>query len=119
MLTINLAPILKARGIERANYFLVKAGMSRHSAYNILYGRVRNVPLDHIEFLCEKLLCTPHDILEWTPDKNKTFAGEHPLANLKKETFSFNWQETLRTMPLEQISELSTLIKEKNNKNKS
>ena len=63
MLSLNLIPIFKARAIEKPYSFLVKAGLSPHSATNILNNKTHVFRLDHIELLCRVLICEPNDLL--------------------------------------------------------
>lgn len=63
MLSLNLDPIFKVRGIESPHTALVKAGIHSSTAKRILYGNVRSFRLDHIEILCRILICEPHDLL--------------------------------------------------------
>jgi DNA-binding Xre family transcriptional regulator len=110
MLTWNLKPILKARGIERPYTFLVKAGISRHSATSILTNDIFFMRLRHLEILCEVLNCTPHDLLRWTPNPNRPLPNDHPLFKLKKDASDFDLSQTLKTLSLEKLSEISTLL---------
>jgi DNA-binding Xre family transcriptional regulator len=71
MLSLNLIPIFKARAIEKPYSFLVKAGLSPHSATNILNNKTHVFRLDHIELLCRVLVCEPNDLLVWNPDKGQ------------------------------------------------
>ena len=110
MLALNLKPVLQARGIDRPYTFLVKTGLSPHSATTILNSNTRVFRLDHIERICEHLNCTPNDILYWKPDKNKVISPNHPMFALKKEPTSFDWHETLKNLPLEQLNEIAAVL---------
>lgn len=110
MLKLNLKPVFQARGIERPYTFLVKAGLSPHSANVILNSASRVFRLDHIEVLCEKLNCTPNDILIWIPAQNSLLSEKHPLNRLKQGIPSFNWKETFKTIPLEQLNEIAEAL---------
>jgi len=112
MLTLNLTPIFKARGIERPYTFLVKAGLSPHTATIIIHNSTSVFRLNHIELLCEKLNCTPNDILVWTPNKNQKLSDNHPLTQLKKNDTNYDIHETLKTIPLEQLKEIASIIKQ-------
>ncbi len=113
MLTHNLMQVFKARGIERPYSFLVKAGLSPHTATSILNSTTKVFRLNHIEIICEKLNCTPNDLLIWKPDKNQNLPDNHPLTQLKSEHSTYDIQETLKTIPLQQLNELITNIKNK------
>lgn len=105
MLYLNIKPIFKARGIDKPYTFLIKAGMSSHSAHNILNSTPRIFRLDHIELLCRILVCDPNDLLGWQPDKDQQYAINHPLFTLIQTEASTNIKETLSTIPFKQLKE--------------
>ncbi len=106
MLFLNLNPILKARGIERAYTFLVKAGIPPNTASKIVDRSAPSFKLSHIEIICKALFCEPNDILQWVPDKDEILPESHPLQNLKQEETFENWEKTLATIPLGKLKEL-------------
>mgnify|MGYP000087686876 FL=1 len=110
MLTLNLTPIFKARGIDKPYTFLVKAGLSPHSAHSITNSKTRIFRLDHIELLCSILTCEPNDLLMWTPDKGQQYAQSNPLLKLKQDDLNQNLQETLATMPFKQLKQITETI---------
>jgi DNA-binding Xre family transcriptional regulator len=81
MLTLNLAPIFKTRGIERPHAFLVKAGIHSSIASKILSTGTRVFRLDHIELLCSILVCEPNDLLSRTPDRGEMHPPSHPPSH--------------------------------------
>lgn len=107
MLSFNLSPIFKARGIERPYSFLVKAGLSPHSATSILANDIRTFRLDHIELLCRILICDPNDLLLWVPDNGQNYLENHPLTKLKSGDTGNDWQETFTTMPFKELKEIT------------
>lgn len=110
MLSLNLKPVFKARGIERPYSFLVKAGFPSYTATLLLNSRTVTFRLAHIERLCEILHCTPNDLLVWTAPKDKKLGDTHPLTRLKKQNIDHNWQDTLKTIPLDQLNEIASII---------
>ena len=113
MLTLNLYPIFKARGIERPYTFLVKAGFTPHSANVLLNSKTKTFRLDHIEKLCVILKCEPNDLLVWYPDKNEIIADDHPLAKLKHgESPTIDLMKTLLNMPYSELKSLSSKLTE-------
>jgi DNA-binding Xre family transcriptional regulator len=110
MITWNLIPVLKARGIERPYNWLVKAGLSPHSAHYLLQRYSRIIRLDHVELLCEKLLCTPNELLKWTPRSDNHLSADHPLTKLKNSPFDFDLAETLKTASFEKLNEIKNLL---------
>ena len=61
MLSYNILPIFKARGIDKPFSFLIKAGISPTVAHKIVDNQTRVLRLDHIEIICQHLHCTPND----------------------------------------------------------
>ncbi len=110
MLTLNLAPIFKARGIDKPYTFLVKAGISAHGAHTILNSKTRTFRLDHIELLCRTLVCEPSDLVLFTPDKDQPLSPDHPLNNLTQAEPAKDMQETLANMPFKQLKEIAKQI---------
>src|SRR5882757_1637380 len=105
MLSFNLTPIFKIRGITRPFNFLVKAGLSRHTATRLVNNQPSVLRLDHVEFLCRILICEPNDLLLWIPEKDQQYAAGHPLFKLREPMPGNNWQEIFAAMPLKQLTE--------------
>ena len=103
MLPLNLTPIFKARGIEKPYTFLVKAGLSPHSAYVILNSTSRVFRLDHIELLCDVLNCEPNDLLMWTPKKGQKVNDNYPLKNLQQNENNESALEVLRKLTYKEL----------------
>ena len=110
MLSLNLKPVFKARGIEKPYTFLVKAGFPSYTAHNLLNSKTVTFRLSHIDKLCTILNCRPDDLLVWTPNRNEKLPDSHPLTRLKKQNINNNWQQTLKTMPLDQLNEIAAII---------
>lgn len=110
MLYLNVSEICRTRQIERPYSFLVKAGISPHVASDIVNGHSRSIRLDHIEKLCEILHCEPNDLLVYKPNSNNKLVETHPLNKLIPKNMDFDWQQTLRTMPLEQLKEVAEFL---------
>ena len=110
MLSLNLIPIFKARGIDKPHSYLVKAGISPKSAQNILNSQTRVFRLDHIELLCRILICEPNDILVYREDATHKISEDHPLNNLKQTETSKSLKDTITTLPYKQLKELTKQI---------
>jgi DNA-binding Xre family transcriptional regulator len=110
MLSLNLKPIFKMRGIEKPYTFLVKAGLSPHSATTILNNKTRIFRLDHIELLCDILVCEPNDLLLWSPEKGKNYSDNHPLSKLKLQPTDTRWIDTFSSMSYKELKEVSRAI---------
>jgi DNA-binding Xre family transcriptional regulator len=107
MLSFNLHEIFKARQIDKPYSFLVKAGISPQSAEKIVSNQCRVFRLDHIEILCKVLHCEPNDLLTFSQDIHSPIQENHPLHKLIANDKDLHWNETLRTLPLSQLKELS------------
>jgi DNA-binding Xre family transcriptional regulator len=114
MLSLNVTEICKTRQIERPYTFLVKAGISPHTANDIVNGYSRAIRLDHIEKLCEILHCEPNDLLIYKPNNTNIIAENHPLNKLIPKQSDFDWQQTLKTLPLNQLKEVAKFINNPN-----
>jgi Cro/C1-type HTH DNA-binding domain len=110
MLSLNVIPIFKDCGIDRPFSFLVKAGLSPHSANAIINSSTRTFRLDHIELLCRVLVCEPNDLLHYTPYKEHPLSPDHPLNNIKQTKTPNDIKETLTTMPYKQLKEITKQI---------
>lgn len=114
MLNLNLKPIFEARGIERPYTYLVKAGISRATAHNILHSKTRVFRLDHIELLCKVLICEPNDLLAYIPDAKTIIPETHPLNNLRKVIASqTSIKDSLANIPYKELKALTSQLLEK------
>lgn len=107
MFLLNILPVMQARNIENPHAFLVKNGFHRSTAHLLVRGQRRYFHLDHIEKLCLLLFCQPNDLLLWTPDKNEPGLANHPLQKLREQIKIIDWKETLATIPLHQLKNIS------------
>ena len=111
MLSLNLRPIFTAKGIEKPYSFLVKNGFTSHAANNLLNSKTRVFRLDHIELLCEVLVCEPNDLLLWKPDNGKSIAPNNPLnkliGNVESKT---DLKNTIFNLPYQQLKEISNKL---------
>lgn len=110
MLILNLQRVFTLRGIERPFTFLVKNGISRPTASNLLNHRVDSIKNAHLEKICELLNCEPNDLFDWKPSKNTLNTENHPLKNLKRDDSSQKISEMLKTIPLEKLGKIESLI---------
>jgi DNA-binding Xre family transcriptional regulator len=110
MLSLNLTPIFKARGIERPFTFLRKIGFPSHTATAILNNTYNSLRLNQIELLCSALVCEPNDLFKWSPDKDKQYPNNHPLFKLQQQINITDIKETLATIPYNQLKEITKQI---------
>jgi DNA-binding Xre family transcriptional regulator len=110
MLSLNLRPVLVARGIDKPHAFLVRSGIHSSAAHNLLNDFTPHFKLAHIERLCTVLNCTPNELLVWTPNPSEKLNDDHPLNDLKKQAADLNWQATIKTIPLDKLAEIVKII---------
>lgn len=111
MLSLHLQPIFKARGIEKPYTFLVKNGFTPHAAHNLLNSKTRVFRLDHIELLCEILICEPNDLLLWQPNSGKQIAANHPLKKLSHTSDpETDLKKALFNLPYNQLKDISSKL---------
>lgn len=110
MLTVNLGPIFKARGIDNPYYFLTQEGFTAPTAKKMVNGTSPTLKMKHIERLCASLYCTPNELFLYTPDKKAKLSATHPLNILSGELEDFKLKETLTQLPLSQLKEIAGII---------
>ena len=113
MLIYNLERIYKARGIENPYAFFRSNGFSESFSAKLKRGKATGMKLSTLERVCEMLHCTPHDLLEWKPDKNSRISKDHPLQILHSKNKPPDISGLLHTVPLEKIKEIDELLKKK------
>jgi len=110
MLYFNFTRVFKARGIDKPFSYLVNHHFSDNFATSVIHNRYRKLNLDDVERLCELLLCTPNDLLQWTPDKSDVDTTIHPLASLIRTEKVMDLTRTLHSVPFEKLLEIEKLI---------
>ena len=109
MLIMNLNPIFKLRGIEKPFTYLVQNGFSRHAANILINAKNRVYRLDHVEKLCELLICEPNDLLAWIPNNKEEYPTNYPLSKLKHHDTG-NIKEVLSKTPLSELKMITENI---------
>ena len=110
MLVLNVTEVCRVRQIERPYSFLVKVGISPHTANDIINGYTRSIRIDHIEKICEALHCEPSNLFIYQPDNDKKITENHPLNKLIPKTTDVNLQQILKTVPLEKLREFAESV---------
>ena len=98
------------RGIKNPYTLLVKAGISSHSASDLLKSNVRGMRLDHLEKVCILLNCTPNDLLVWKKDTDTSLSEKHALNTLRHEGEDDNLYETLGNIPFSELKNIAVLV---------
>ncbi|MGQ0542828.1 MAG: helix-turn-helix domain-containing protein [Blastocatellia bacterium] len=102
--------VFALRGVGNAYSQLVKIGISRPTAWNLLENKVSSIQAKHLEKICAYLRCEPNDLYEWKPDRDTVNAEDHPLKDLRREGKTSNYNELIRKIPLNKIDQVEELL---------
>jgi DNA-binding Xre family transcriptional regulator len=105
MLTLNLTPIFKARGIHSPLAELKKAGIPKDSAVALIAGRKVNISCRQIEIICQLLVCEPSDLFMYSPDKNHLLPDDHPLQRLQQKEYEQPVQDALASISYRKLKQ--------------
>lgn len=112
MLIFNLQRVFALRGISNPYTQLVKIGISRPTAWNLLENRVNSIKGKHMEKICEYLRCEPNDLYEWKPNRDTVNAEEHPLKGLRRDDKAEAFRAMIRNIPLDKIDQVEAMLTE-------
>lgn len=116
MIFLNIKRVFAFRGIQNPYSKLVKLGISRPTAWNLLENGVASINNKHLERICEYLNCEPNDLYEWRPSANALNIENHPLKALRRDENAPNYGEMIRQLPLDKIDQVKNILDElKNN----
>ncbi|MFZ1700569.1 MAG: helix-turn-helix transcriptional regulator [Pyrinomonadaceae bacterium] len=110
MLIFNLPRVFALRGIANPYQQLVKLGISRPTAWNLLDNKVNSIQGKHLEKICEYLNCEPNDLYDWKPNKSTQNVETHPLKALRRNESGEQFRAMIRDLPLDKIAEAKTLL---------
>ncbi|MFH0893069.1 MAG: helix-turn-helix transcriptional regulator [Bacteroidota bacterium] len=113
MLMIHLAPLFKARNIEKPYSFLITNGFTHHTATRLVSKQIKVIRLDYIEKLCLILRCTPQDILKWKPDSRNIMDALHPMHKWNRSPLNISWEKTFTELSIEDLEEIAKLVRKK------
>ena len=112
MLTYNFRRLFTARGIVKPFTYLVSVGYSENFATRVVNSRIDKMNLKDVEKLCELLICTPNDLLEWTPTGQNAIIDPHPLVSLRRTGSISQLNQLLNAVPLNKLGAIEALIKQ-------
>ena len=116
MLIYNVEKVIKARGIDKPFSFFRSKGFSEFFSSQLKNGKLNGMKLSSLEKLCEVLHCTPHDLLEWEPEKGTTVSKDHPLRILEsKNKPDLNIE--LQSIPLDKLREIKEFLEKDKEEN--
>ena len=110
MLIFNIQRVFALRGISNPYQQLVKLGISRPTAWNLLDNKVNSIQGKHLEKICEYLNCEPNDLYEWKPAKDTQSPENHPLKALRRDDSFEQFRARIRDLPLDKIAEAEALL---------
>lgn len=112
MLIFNLQRVFALRGISNPYTQLVKLGISRPTAWNLLENKITSIKSKHLETICEYLKCEPNDLYEWKPSKDTQNVDEHPLKALRRDDKAEAFRAMIRNIPLDKIGQVEAMLSE-------
>ena len=112
MLIFNIQRVFALRGIGSPYTQLVKMGISRPTAWNLLENKVNSVQGKHLEKICEYLKCEPNDLYEWKPNRDTVKPDEHPLKALRRDDKAEAFRAMIRNIPLDKIDQVEAMLTE-------
>lgn len=115
MLIFKLSRIFALRGIDKPFAFLVRHGLLRATASNLVNDRVLNVKVAHLEIVCRALNCTPNDLFEWKPDEAKPLPENHSLNSLKREKPAARISQIVKDIPVDKLHMVEELLNQLKN----
>jgi DNA-binding Xre family transcriptional regulator len=111
MLKYNLERILHQKGITAPVAFLIKAGFKKTTAGRFARGKFTEISMSNLEKLCLLFRCTPNDLLEWTPARQKDRDDNQPLEKLlSSSTPSFDLRHIGGDIPYDKLSDFAEKI---------
>jgi len=111
MLKYNIKRILGIRNITKPVNFFISCGLSPGTASKYANSELTTLNLRTVETVCQKLHCTPNDLLEWQPDKDEDNRSDHPLYPLKKSEKEMQIARLIQSIPINKINELEEVLK--------
>ncbi|MBI1767430.1 MAG: helix-turn-helix transcriptional regulator [Bacteroidetes bacterium] len=109
MLTFDLARLMESKEIQNPLQFLMKSGLTRHTASRLLHQNVASINYRNLEQLCLILNCTPNDLFSWTPDSKKN-TDKTALQKLAGRTRKGSILGKLKTLPEDKLDQLRQLV---------
>ena len=113
MLKLNITRVANLRGITNVFTFLRNLGISHNVAGRYVAGEALSISFRHLLTIAAALNCTPNDLIEYIPSATQPLSPEHPLNWLRKTTQPVNFQQLLKTLPLDKINQIAQIISEK------
>jgi DNA-binding Xre family transcriptional regulator len=111
MLQLNIAAMLRNKGIDKPYAWLCKQKITPRIAQKLIAGEQKLLPIRVVNIICTAAYCTPNDLFAWQPDANQIIDEAHPLQKLRARAIS-KLGDKLKKLTPEQIAELERMADE-------
>lgn len=112
-LFLNVKHLCAVRNIPNPYTYLYKNGFTQGIASRLATNNIIEVNVAHIEKLCILFNCTPNDLFDYKPTQPVEQLKNNPLVPLMKTQKPVNFNELLRTMPIDKLKEIEEEIRKR------
>jgi len=112
MLELNVANLLKTRGVDNASRYLVQKGMKYHTVNRLLTGKVDSISYAALEQLCLLCNCCPDDLFVWRKDEAVQVPDDHSLYKLKPKENVLSPVDRIKNLPVSKLAKLQEFMDE-------
>lgn len=106
MLRLDLNRILKIKGIEKRNSYLISRGHSSTYASHLVNGQIVSISFAKMEQFCIDFNCTPNDLFDFVPDKGQVLPEGHALLSIRKNDRVAEVNKLLNSLSMDKIEEI-------------
>ena len=110
MLELNIANLLKTRGVENASRYLVQKGMKYHTVNRLLTGKVDGMTYATLEQLCLFCNCSPDDLFVWRKADGLDVPDDHSLYKLKPKENVISPVDRIKNLPVSKLAKLQEFM---------
>ena len=110
MLKLDLNRILKIKGVEKRNSYLISRGHSSTYASHLVNGQIVSISFDKLEQFCVDFNCTPNDLFDFVPGKDMVLPEDHALWRVSKNNRVSEVNRLLQSLPMDRIEELHAFL---------
>lgn len=110
MLELNVANLLKSRGINNASRYLVQKGMKYHTVNRLLTGKVDSMNYATLEQLCLLCNCSPDDLFVWRKTDDMHVPDDHSLNKLKPKEVVVSPVDRIQNLSLNKLAKLQEFM---------
>ena len=110
MLKLDLQRVMEDKGIDNPNKFLIKNGITAHTASRLLNNKIDTIRFKHLEAICLALHCSIDDLFAWSFEDKTNLYKDHPLQKLKRGKRKGNITHKLKDLTPEKLTEVRNFI---------